>query len=29
VLLDEYWRPYLDGTEEFDAAVEHLVAGIS
>ncbi|MGB6199860.1 MAG: hypothetical protein WA871_09525 [Candidatus Acidiferrales bacterium] len=29
MLLDEYWRPYLDGTSEFDSAIEHLVAGIS
>jgi hypothetical protein len=29
LLLEEYWRPYLDGTVEFDPAVEHLVAGIS
>jgi hypothetical protein len=29
LLLDEYWRPYLDGTAEFDSAIEHLVAGIS
>jgi hypothetical protein len=29
LLLDEYWRPYLDGSVEFDAAIEHLIAGIS
>lgn len=28
-LLDEYWLPYLQGTMEFDAAIERLVAGIS
>jgi hypothetical protein len=29
LLLDEYWRPYLDGRDEFDSAIEHLVGGIS
>lgn len=29
LLLEEYWRPYLDGTLEFDPAIEHIVAGIS
>ncbi|MGD0839944.1 MAG: hypothetical protein ABSA32_02185 [Candidatus Acidiferrales bacterium] len=28
-LLEEYWRPYLDGRLEFDSAIEHVVAGIS
>ena len=29
LLIEEYWRPYLDGQVEFDSAVEHLVAGLS
>jgi hypothetical protein len=29
LLLDEYWRPYLEGRMEFDSAIEHMVAGIS